>query len=150
MSNEDSMIVHAYFAKMSRIREDNMGYTEYLHAAHDLQSTKKTEEKHQGAAINLSDFIPEPKSPPQILRMNKHIQEKWGEAIRKEINGLFDNRTFEVTERSLPADEVSPVKLALNSHGGLDKLKARVYLRGDVQIKDESNPWSPTTSSRLL
>ena len=59
--------------------------------------------------------------------MNKHIQEKWGEAIRKEINDLFDNGTFEVKERSLPADEVIPVKLALkaklNSHGGLDKLK---------------------------
>ena len=41
MSNEDSMIVHAYFAKMPRMQEDNMGYTEYLHAAHDLQSTKK-------------------------------------------------------------------------------------------------------------
>ena len=67
---------------------------------------------------------------------------------------FFDNGTFEVTERSLPADEVIPVKLALkeklNSHGRLDKLKARVCLRGDMQIKDESNPWSPTASSRLL
>ena len=41
MSNEDSMIVHTYFAKVPRMQEDNMGYTEYLHAAHDLQSTKK-------------------------------------------------------------------------------------------------------------
>ena len=73
MSNEDSMIVHAYFAKMPRMQEDNMGYTEYLHAANDLQSTKKNEEKHQDAAINLSNFIPEPKSLLQILRMNKHI-----------------------------------------------------------------------------
>ena len=154
MSDEDSMIVYAYFAKIPRMQEDNMGYTEYLHAVHDLQSTKKNKEKHQDAAINLSDFIPEPKSLPQILRMNKHIQEKWGEAIRKEINGLFDSGAFEVTERSLPADEVIPVKLALkaklNSHGGLDKLKARIYLRGNMQIKDESNPWSPTASSRLL
>ena len=43
---------------------------------------------------------------------------------------------LKVTERSLPADEVIPVKLALkaklNCHGGLDKLKARVYLRGDM------------------
>ena len=56
--------------------------------------------------------------------------------------------------RSLPADEVIPVKLALearlNSHGEVDKLKARVCLRGDMQIKDESNPQSPTASSRLL
>ena len=38
----------------------------------------------------------------------------------------------------------------MNSHGGLDKLKARIYLRGNMQIKDESNPWSPTASSILL
>ena len=36
----------------------------------------------------------------------------------------------------------------LTSHGRLDKLKARVCLRDDMQIKDESNPWSPTVSSR--
>ena len=47
--------------------------------------------------------------------MNKHIQEKWGEAIRKKVNGLFDNGTFEVTERSLPADEVIQIKLAFKS-----------------------------------
>ena len=58
------MIVNAYFAKMPRMQEDNIGYTEYIHAAHDLQSTKKNEEKHQDAAINLSDVIPEPKSLP--------------------------------------------------------------------------------------
>ena len=45
MSNEDSMIAHAYFAKMPRIQEDNMGYTEYLHAVHNLQSIKKNKEK---------------------------------------------------------------------------------------------------------
>ncbi len=55
---------------------------------------------------------------------------------------------------TLPTNEVIPVKLALkaklNDHGGLDKLKARICLRGDMQIKDDSNPWSPTASSRLL
>ena len=76
MSNKDSAIVHAYFARIPRIQEDEMGYTEYLYAAHDLRSSKKNEEKSQDIAINLSDFIHEPKSLPQILRMNKHIQEK--------------------------------------------------------------------------
>ena len=42
----------------------------------------------------------ESKSLSQILRMNKHVQEKWGEAIRKEINSLFGNKTFEVIEIS--------------------------------------------------
>ena len=55
---------------------------------------------------------------------------------------------------TLPTDEIIHVKLALkaklNIHGGLDKLKARICWRGDIQIKDESNTWSPTASSRLL
>ena len=51
-----------------------------------------------------------------------------GASIKKEILGLFDNDTFDTTERALPADEVIPVKCAFkakfNSYGGLDKLKA--------------------------
>ena len=77
-----------------------------------------------------------------------------GRSNQKRDKWPFDNGTFEVTERSLPADEVIPVKLVLraklNSHGGLDKIKVRVCLRDDMQIKDELNPWSPTASSRLL
>ena len=76
--------------------------------------------------------------------MNKHVLEKQSEAIRKEMNGLFNNGTFEGREMSLFADKIIPVKLALKakliSHGGLDKLKARVCLTGDMQVKDESNP----------
>ena len=58
-------------------------------------------------------------------------------------------------EKPLPADEIIPVKLAfktkLNSYGGLDKLKARICMRGDMQIKNgNNNSWSPTASTRLL
>ena len=64
------------------------------------------------------------------------------------------NDTFDTTERALPADEVMPVKCAfkskLNSYGVLDKLKARICVRGDMQIKDLINNWSPTASVRLL
>ena len=77
-----------------------------------------------------------------------------GEAIRAEVSGLFDNETFLLNETALPTDEIIPVKLALkaklNIYGGLEKLKARICLRGDMQIKDESNSWSPTASTRLL
>ena len=87
--------------------------------------------------------------------MPSHTKEKWGEAIRAEISGLFDSGTFSLIEKSLPANEIIPTKLALktklNSYGGLDKLKARICLRGDMQIKDASyNQWSPTASTRLL
>ena len=61
---------------MPRMQEDDMGYTEYLFATYDLRLAKKNEDKSQDIAINLSDFIPDPKSLPQILRINKYIQEK--------------------------------------------------------------------------
>ena len=133
----------------------NLGYTEYLHAAYDLSSIKKNEEICLDKIINLSYFVPGTKSQDQVIRLNGLIKKKWGgDAIRKEINGLFDHGTFLTSEITLPTDEVIPVKLALkakmNAHGGLDEHRARFCLRGDTQIKDESNPWSPTASSRLF
>ena len=89
MTNEDSMIVHAYFARMPKMKESDMDYAKYLHAAHDLRSKKKNEEKCQDVVIHSSDFIPEPKSLSIILRMSKHIQEKLVEAIRNEIYGHY-------------------------------------------------------------
>ena len=41
-------------------------------------------------------------------------------------------------------------KTKSNSHGGLDKLKARICVKGDMQINDQTNNWSPTASVQLL
>ena len=77
-----------------------------------------------------------------------------GVVIYKEIKGLFDSDTFSLSDRPFPTDGIVPVKLVLkttlNSHGGIDKLKARVCLRGDIQEKGSINVWSPTSSTRLL
>ena len=89
----------------------------------------------------MSDFIPEPKTLIQILRISPFIKNKWGEAIKSEITGLFDNDTSILKEKSPPADEIICTKLAcetkFNMHGGLDKLKARICLRGGIQIKED-------------
>ena len=89
-----------------------------------------------------------------MLKLSSAVKEKWGSVISGETQGLFENNTFDPNERPLPVDEILPVKLALktklNSYGGLDKLKARVCLRGDMQITDDFNFWSPTASTRLL
>ena len=133
---------------------DGINNAEYLNIALEQIHTNKIIEKNQDTQINLSDFIPESKSLSPVLKLSPLVKEKWGMSIKKEILGLFDNDTFDTDERDLPADEVIPVKCAfkakLNSYGGLDKLKVRICIRGDMQIKDLINNWSPTASVRLL
>ena len=67
---------------------------------------------------------------------------------------MFSSGTFDVDTQPLPNDEVVPVKLSLktklDSMGRLDKLKARICLRGDMQEKGHINTWSPTSPARLL
>ena len=71
-----------------------------------------TEDRVKDKGINLSDFLPEPRSLSHVLRLSPHIKEKWGEAIRLELTGLFDSETFSLVENPLPADEIIPTKLA--------------------------------------
>ena len=153
LENQDIEETKAYFTEMRK--STDLPYSEYLHIAHGINVLNKAEDRVKDNGINLSDFLPEPRSLTQILRLSPHTKERWGEAIRAELTGLFDCDTFSLTEKPFPADEIIPTKLALktklNSYGGLDKLKARICLRGDMQIKDaNSNSWSPTASTRLL
>ena len=152
-SEHDNPEIIAYFANMHQ-NVGEISRMEYLNVAHEIENTKQKDDKAYDSKINLSDFIPEPRSLQQVMKLASFTKEKWGDAIRKEIQGLFDNDTFDTNEKALPADEVIPVKLALkvklNAYGGLDKLKARICVRGDMQIKDGLNTWSPTASTRLL
>lgn len=151
LSKHDGKIV-AYFTNM--YRDNSVTKYEYLMHVHDMKNDGRKDEKNIDEAMNLSDFLPEPRSLNQVIKLAGSIRDKWGTAINKEITGLFDNDTFGVDENPLPNDEVIPTKLALkaklNSYGGLDKLKARVCFRGDMQEKNQKNLWSPTASVRLL
>lgn len=134
---------------------NDITYSEYLHKAHNIKETNGAEDRIKDMGINLSDFLPEPRSLSQVLRLSPYIKEKWGEEIRSELIGLFNSDTFSLIDKPLPVDEIISTKLAfktkLNSYGGLDKLKARICMRGDMQIKyDGNNSWSPTASTRLL
>ena len=145
--------ITAYFTNMSKLND--ITYSEYLHKAHNIKETNGAEDRIKDMGINLSDFLPEPRSLSQVLRLSPYIKEKWGEEIRSELIGLFNSDTFSLIDKPLPADEIIPTKLTfktkLNSYGGLDKLKARICMRGDMQIKyDGNNSWSPTASTRLL
>ena len=143
----------AYFTKMSKINE--IPYSKFLHIAHDMKQMNATEDRVKNTGINISDFLPEPRSLSHVLRLSPYIKDKWGEAIRSELTELFDSETFSLNEKPLPADEIIPTKLAfktkLNSYGSLDKLKARICMIGDMQIKNGNNKsWTPTASTRLL
>ena len=111
-NNVSANKITAFLANMSNPTDDSLSFPEYLHVSHELNEIKKGEDIETDKHVNLSDFIPEPRSPKQILRMSPFIKEKWEEAIRSEVTGLFDNDTFLLNEKPLPADEIIPTKLA--------------------------------------
>ena len=122
--------------------------------AHYMKDMADSQNKTIDNNINLSDLMPKPSLLNQVLRVSSHTKEWWGTPIRSELTGLFDNIILSLTESSFPADEIIPTKLTLktklNSYGGLDKLKARICLRRDMQIKNSYSSWSSTASIRLL
>ena len=117
--------------------EPNSPEHEYLMYVHKISGKDKLDYKKKDEVINLSNFLPEPCSLNQVMRCAESVKSKWGTAITKEVRDFFDNETFGTDEKPLPTDEIVPTKLTckakLNSHGGLDKLKARLCFRGDMQ-----------------
>ena len=61
--------VIAYFTSMKNC-PDGINNAEYLNIAHEQIQTNKIIEKNQDTQINLSDFIPEPKSLSQVLKLS--------------------------------------------------------------------------------
>ena len=66
--------ITAYFTNMSKLND--ITYSEYLHIAHDIKETNGAEDKVKDMGINLSDFLPEPRSLSQVLRLSPYIREK--------------------------------------------------------------------------
>ena len=75
-------------------KPSDLFYSEYLHIAHGINAVNKSEDKIKDCGINLSDFLPKPRSLSQILRMSTSTKEKWEEATKSELVGLFDSDTF--------------------------------------------------------
>ena len=75
ISNIDNQVV-AYFTTMKNCT-DGINNAEYLNIAHEQLKANKTIEKNQDTQINLSDFIPEPRSLTQVLKLSPIIREKW-------------------------------------------------------------------------
>ena len=78
---------------------------------------------------------------------------QWIEAIRRELKSIVEH-TFNLDGQPLPGEQIIPLmfifKAKINSLGGLDKLKARLCARGDLQNTEGEDIFSPTASMRLL
>ena len=79
--NIDDQVV-AYFTTKKNCL-DGINDAEYLNIAHEQLKANKTTEKNQDAQINLSDFIPEPRSLTQVLKLSPTIRENGDFISRK-------------------------------------------------------------------
>ena len=74
-SDNETNTIHAYYTSMSWLQETN-NYTKYLNMAQEQHINNKNDEKSNDHIINLSDYITEPKSLYQVLKLSDHIKDK--------------------------------------------------------------------------
>ena len=107
--------------------------------------------------VPLDQYLPEPQSLDEIMRLPPQIQRDWLAACKKEFKFIIENETLDGGEQELQVgDEVIPCmlifKAKVTSRGFLDKLKARCVACGDLQVKsnDPEHLWSPCVFSRTF
>ena len=65
--------IKAYFTDMEK--PSDLSYSEYLHIAYDINALNRSEDKIKDCRINISDFLSDPRSLSQILRMTRSTKE---------------------------------------------------------------------------
>jgi hypothetical protein len=92
---------------------------------------------HTNPTDSVEKYLPEPQSLKAVLKLDDDVRTAWLHAIRMEIKNLIDHRTFILGETPHKNELIIPVKLVLKAKqtatGKLDKLKARVVARGDLE-----------------
>ena len=84
----------------------------------------------------VSHSIPETRNFAEMKKLSDEIKKPWIKATLKEINNLISNKTFifEYPEKDESVTTCMDVyKDKIKSDGGLDKLKLRILVRGDLQ-----------------
>ena len=85
----------------------------------------------------VDKYLPEPQSLKAVLKLDDDVRSAWLHAIRMEIKNLIDHDTFILGEQPRKDELIVPVKLVLKAKqtatGKLDKLKARLVARGDME-----------------
>ena len=77
--------------------------------------------------------------PKKFAKDNSTSESAWLHAIKMEIKNLIDHKTFVLGVKPRKDELIIPVKLVLKAKqtasGKLDKLKARIVARGDMEKK---------------
>jgi Reverse transcriptase (RNA-dependent DNA polymerase) len=85
----------------------------------------------------VDKYLPEPQSLKAVLKLDDDVRSAWLHAIRMEIKNLVDHDTFILGKQPRKDELIVPVKLVLKAKqtatGKLDKLKARLVARGDME-----------------
>ena len=74
---------------MEKFYDSGLPHSEFLYIAHELSSANKIIDESRDEDINLSDFMPEPKSSSKILKLSPALKEKWGSAISGKFKGYL-------------------------------------------------------------
>ena len=105
--------------------------------------------------FTAEDFIPEPSNEYALIKMPEgKIKHEWIQKTILEVRGLIKENTFSLDHLPEENERVTPTKVTykakINSDGSLNKCKARLVVRGDLQAEIPGDQWSPTASFRLL
>ena len=93
------------------------------------------------SASEISQFIPEPRSFAEVIKLSENIKKTRIKATLKENNNLINNKTFLVKdpEKDEPVTPNMDIyKAKIQSDGSLGKLKLRIVVRADLQNKELS------------
>jgi hypothetical protein len=104
---------------------------------------------------HAEDLIPEPINENAVIRMNNNaIKQIWIQKSIIEMDSLLREKTFSLDFMPEENEKVTPTKFTykakLKSDGSLEKCKARLVVRGDLQQEIPGEQWSPTARFRRL
>ena len=104
----------------------------------------------------IERYLPEPLSFKAVMQCDPIERRGWLKAITSELKNLIiDNKTFIIPKEVPPGAKVIPTKLILKAkptaQGTLEKLKARIVARGDLQSRsDLLDTYAAVSSARSV
>jgi hypothetical protein len=150
-SSRVGLIRHAaHQAQAFAAEQRNHNINSYMRSAFQAEVTNPDSVAGQPA----DPFQPEPTHWRHIMSMPEHIKRYWIASMRQELKTLFKMGTFSKDVTVSPSDDTIPVtakfRCKLQSNGTIEKLKARICLRGDLQTRNELDTWCAIAGFRAL